>query len=136
MDTPNSLHPARAIYNDWVDAMVCPKNDVHRIVDLYHSNAVLVPTFSPIICTTREDLNNYFKNLIVLPELTVSTEQFLSTECNDTIINSGLYTFQYKSGDKIVTVPARFTFVYKKDNDRWLIINHHSSQLPIQPVSF
>lgn len=137
INTPlETVKIARSIYNNWVEAMTCPKNDVHRVLDLYHEDAVLLPTFSPTICTNHEQLNTYFKNLITLPTLSVITNEIISTECNKVIVNSGIYTFQYKSGERLVTVPARFSFVYKKFDDQWLIINHHSSVLPVQPTSF
>lgn len=126
-----------SIYNEWVNAMVCPKNDVQRVLQLYHENAILLPTFSPLICTNHQQLYNYFKNLITLPTLSITTEEFLSAECNNLIINTGIYVFEYRSTDgRLVTVPARFSFVYKNYDDHWLIINHHSSVLPVQATSF
>jgi len=127
---------AQTIYNEWVEAMVCPKNNIQRVLNLYHEDAILLPTFSPIICTTREQLNTYFKNLITLPTLSITTDEFFPTECNKVIVNSGIYTFQYLSGDRLITIPARFSFVYKKFDTQWLIINHHSSVLPVQATSF
>jgi hypothetical protein len=127
---------AKTIYQNWVDAMVCPKNDIDRVLNLYYKDAVLLATFSSIICTTRNQLNGYFKNLITLPTLSITTDEFISTECNKVIVNSGCYTFQYRSGDKLVTVPARFSFVYKNFDGQWLIINHHSSVLPVQATPF
>lgn len=126
---------ARTIYNNWVEAMVCPKNDIHRVLDLYHENAVLLPTFSSNICTTHEQLHAYFQNLIVLPTLSITTDEFVSRECNNLIITCGIYTFQYQSEERLVTIPARFSFVYKKYDNQWLIVNHHSSVLPLQPTS-
>jgi hypothetical protein len=131
-----TAHYAKTIYNNWVDAMVCPKNDVQRVLELYHPNAVLIPTFSPTICTTEEQRHAYFKNLISLPTLSISTEELISKECNKVIVISGLYTFSYLAVDRQVTVPARFSFVYKNFDGRWLIVSHHSSVLPIQAISF
>lgn len=126
----------REIYNAWVDAMICPKNDVQRVLDLYHADAVLLPTFSPKICLNHDQLYEYFKNLITLPTLSIDTEDFFSAECNHLIINSGIYVFRYRSQERPIIIPARFSFVYKKYNDAWLIMNHHSSVLPVQPTSF
>jgi hypothetical protein len=126
---------ARSIYQQWVDAMICPKNDVQKVLDLYHADAVLLPTFSPIICTTHEQLHTYFKNLITLPTLSISTEEFISSECNQLIVNSGIYTFSYIAEEKRIDVPARFSFVHKNYAGTWLIINHHSSVLPVQSIS-
>ena len=45
----------------------------------------------------------------------------------DMAINSGVYTFTFKEG---VTVQARFTFVYRWNGQRWMIVEHHSSAMP------
>jgi uncharacterized protein (TIGR02246 family) len=45
-------------------------------------------------------------------------------------INSGLYTFSLMEDGGHTDVAARFTFVYQKYEDGWLIIEHHSSILP------
>ena len=42
-------------------------------------------------------------------------------------INSGIYTFSFKDGS---SAQARFTFMYRKNNEAWKIIEHHSSLLP------
>ena len=42
-------------------------------------------------------------------------------------INSGLYTFTFN--DKSV-VRARFTFVYRRRFENWMIVEHHSSAMP------
>jgi hypothetical protein len=127
---------AKNIYNEWIEAMICPKNNVCRVLDLYHEQAVLLPTFSPVLCTTRAQLNTYFENLIKLPTLSITTEELLTSECNKVIVNSGIYTFQYRAAERLITIPARFSFVYKNFDGKWLIVNHHSSVLPVQPTSF
>jgi hypothetical protein len=42
-------------------------------------------------------------------------------------INSGIYTFSFNDG---ASVQARYTFVYRWNGERWMIIEHHSSQMP------
>ena len=46
--------------------------------------------------------------------------------------NAGLYSFSFDQNGEKKVVPARFTFVYQKQGNQWLIINHHSSKLPDQ----
>ena len=41
-------------------------------------------------------------------------------------IDSGLYVFDTIGGQ----VPARYTFVYRKVGNDWLIAEHHSSAMP------
>ena len=50
----------------------------------------------------------------------------------DIAVNTGFYTFtDVRDGEK-VTFDARFSFVYKRDaNDKWLIVDHHSSSVPL-----
>jgi len=43
---------------------------------------------------------------------------------------SGLYTFSFEEDGKMVSIPARFSFVYEKENGKWLIVEHHSSKVP------
>jgi hypothetical protein len=46
---------------------------------------------------------------------------------DDIAINSGVYTFTFKD---VVSVQARFTYVYRWNGQRWMIIEHHSSAMP------
>jgi uncharacterized protein (TIGR02246 family) len=50
----------------------------------------------------------------------------------NTATNSGLYTFSFTENGKTVEVPARYTFLYEKRGDRWMIVEHHSSIRPEQ----
>jgi uncharacterized protein (TIGR02246 family) len=102
------------------------------IVALYDNNAYFYPTFVNEI-TTPQNLYNYFVKLTAKPQLQVIFDQeHPRVYANDTVaVNSGLYTFSYLGPHHhTIEVPARFTFVYLKENDQWLIIEHHSSVLP------
>jgi len=48
----------------------------------------------------------------------------------DAAVASGLYTFSYRKDGRLVELPARYTFVYRKTTDGWAIVRHHSSALP------
>ena len=49
----------------------------------------------------------------------------------DIAIVSGAYTFSdVRDGVATNVRPARFTFVFRRDGDRWLIVDHHSSRVP------
>jgi hypothetical protein len=45
-------------------------------------------------------------------------------------IDSGLYNFFFVREGKALLVPARYTFVYRKRDGKWLIVEHHSSRVP------
>lgn len=113
-----------ALFEQWNNALQTriPKN----VVALYDYNAVLLPTISNKVCHNHEEIEEYFINFL-------SREPFGKIdEANVRIfeqvaINSGVYTFSFKDGNK---VQARFTFVYRWNGKRWMIIKHHSSQMP------
>jgi hypothetical protein len=54
----------------------------------------------------------------------------------DLAINTGTYTFIGPARDaagKPISRPARFSFVYRNRDGRWLIVDHHSSAVPPPP---
>ena len=42
-------------------------------------------------------------------------------------------TIVYGGKPKLAHVPMRFTFTYRRDGDRWMIVNHHSSRFAATP---
>lgn len=49
-------------------------------------------------------------------------------------INSGSYTLaavSAASAEPVGSKPARFSFTYQKTDDGWLIVDHHSSWVPM-----
>ncbi len=100
------------------------------LMALYDKDPHFYPTFSDEL-TTWKEIDQYFVKLSKKPGLQVVFNQESPRVYGNVAINSGIYTFSY-SGEhhNTVTIPARFTFVYLKENGRWMIIEHHSSVLP------
>ena len=48
----------------------------------------------------------------------------------DVAVNTGYYTFSDVRDGKEVSRPARFTMVFRNRNGKWLIVAHHSSEVP------
>ena len=48
----------------------------------------------------------------------------------DMAVVDGTYTFEMNVNGGREEVPARYTFVLRKKNHRWLIVSHHSSAQP------
>jgi len=113
--------------NEWATALA--GKDPQKVIDLYDDETYLYATFKNKI-DDHEGLTNYFSNLMKKKELKVKFDDENVRVYGGTAINSGLYTFIYKDNDKTVKTPARFTFVYTLTPDGWMIIDHHSSQLP------
>jgi uncharacterized protein (TIGR02246 family) len=104
--------------------------DPQQITALYSPEAVLLATFVDELDTEPEILE-YFKGLTQREGLNVQfEEQNIRVLDENTLSNSGLYTFSFVENGETVYVPARYTFLYEKQDDQWLIVEHHSSIRP------
>jgi hypothetical protein len=83
-------------------------------------------------------LKDYFEMFLKKKPAAVINEEYVVDETsNGIIIHNGIYTFDLTdtATGKVDKVPARFTYVYKKQDDgEWKIQLHHSSALP-EPVT-
>jgi len=100
-----------------------------KVVACYAPDAILLPTVSAKVRHNHDEIRDYFVHFLLKQPYGRITEQ--NIRIYDTIaINSGLYTFTLTADGVKTDVAARFTFVYRKIQDRWLIIEHHSSISP------
>jgi uncharacterized protein (TIGR02246 family) len=116
----------------WIAAM--NSHDPERVVVLYDPEAVLWGTRSPTLRDNPATVREYFNILRTVPPSykAVIGEQRIRVY-GDTAINSGLYTFSEDREGKSISRPARFSFVYRNRDGRWLIVDHHSSVVPSPP---
>jgi len=110
---------------------LCSGN-VNNVTDLYAEDAVLWGTLSPVIRNTPELIREYFIKFATLEDIEVGFGDHEVRKYGNVALNNGYYTFNWKEDDKNIMVPARYSFVYKLD-DEWKIIDHHSSVIPEQP---
>jgi len=119
-------------YQDWCAAIGTAKGNPQDVVKFYAPGATLLATFSStILKNTDNGLDPYFKKLTSHKDIKCTTDSIITKVNHDMGFNTGFYTFSYveSDGSKKV-VPARFTFVYEKENQKWMIVNHHSSVVP------
>ena len=109
----------------WVEAF--NSRDPKRIVALYAADAVFWGTTAKAIATTPEAVWAYFKDAGQRPSVRVTIDEAHPRVFGTIAINSGAYTFT--EADR-PSRPARFTFVFRRDGDRWVIVDHHSSRVP------
>jgi uncharacterized protein (TIGR02246 family) len=118
----------------WIDAV--NSHDPERVVVLYDPEAVLWGTVSPTIRDSPSAIRDYFQTLRTSPpEYTVVIGEQRVRVYGDTAINSGTYTLlsvAVRDG-KPINIAARFSFVYRSRDGRWVIIDHHSSVMPAPP---
>src|SRR5215207_5454299 len=108
------------------------RNESERVIALYDAEAVLWGTRASTLRDTAATVRDYFKILQTVPSSykVVLGEQRIRTY-GDIAINTGTYTFSEDRDGKPITRPARFSFVYRNLNGRWLIVDHHSSVVPL-----
>ncbi len=116
------------LFELWNDAI--RTGDPDRVVELYADDAILLPTVSDRVRHNPGEIRDYFEHFLPKKPAGKIDEANIRV-LGDTAINSGLYTFTLASGP-VKALRGRFTFVYKRAGDRWLIVEHHSSVMPEQ----
>jgi len=107
------------------------QNDPDKVVLLYATDGVLWGTLSP---TLRAALRDYFVTAFkVLPSLKVTFGEQLIRVYGSTAVNTGYYTFSYIKDGETKTLPARYSFTFVKEGETWMIVDHHSSSIPVPP---
>jgi uncharacterized protein (TIGR02246 family) len=126
-----NLEQIPALFDLWNEAV--KSGDPDQVVARYAFNAVLLPTISNRVRSNHAEIRDYFQDFLTKRPNGTINESYIRVY-NDIAIHSGTYTFACSPPDgEPFSVPARFTFVYQWFGDRWLIIKHHSSQMP-EPV--
>ncbi len=115
-------------FHKWVTALNSGKSE--DVVKLYAKDATLLPTLSPKILTTHQQLKQYFDMLAGKPHIKVVVDKLKVSVMGNIAFSNGLYTISYTENGHTVSVPARFSFAYQHRSGQWLIIDHHSSVLP------
>jgi hypothetical protein len=103
-----------------------------KVIERYHPNAVLWGTLAKEIRYGHQRIKDYFNKFLQRDNLNCSFNESIVRIYEDFAFHSGTYEFSWRVADKSIVVPARFSFVYKNDKGKWLIIEHHSSLFPDQ----
>ena len=115
------------LFDRWNAALQTGKPD--EVVKLYAADAVLLPTVSNKVRTTADQIKDYYARFLELKPKGRIDERHVRLY-GDVAIDSGIYTFTLTKQGKKSDVQARYTFVYQKQGDRWMIVEHHSSAMP------
>jgi uncharacterized protein (TIGR02246 family) len=114
------------LFDAWDAALAT--GDADAVVALYARDAVLLPTFSDRVRTTEEGRRDYFAGFLRRrPRARIV--QGHARAYGDVAVHSGIYAFTFGS-DLQREARARFTFVYRRIDGRWWIVEHHSSCMP------
>ena len=108
--------------------------NAQRITALYAPDAVLWGTVSKTIRTTHDEILEYFnESATKRPNLRMFLGEQHVRLYGDVATNSGYYTSRNPVDGQEVVIPMRFTFMYRKEGERWMIVNHHSSRFAATP---
>lgn len=123
----DSMTP-EAVVDAWVSAF--NECSAEKISGLYDPTATLWGTNATALITAPEGVRFYFNSACAAqPSIKVSLGERTTRVVGTTATSAGIYTF-VRAGKEI---PARFSFTLLRANDRWLIVQHHSSLLPGRP---
>lgn len=114
--------------SEWVSCFA-QKNAVN-ISALYDNDAILSGTFSPIKRNTPALIKDYFDDICTHKKHSVTITDATVRIFDHVAVSTGLYTFNFLMNNTPKTIDARFTFVYIKRDNGWVIIEHHSSIIP------
>lgn len=124
MSKPDAL----AIFDRWNQAL--QTLDPDQVTALYASDAVLIPTVSNIVRDTPAAIREYFVHFLSKAPVARLHKTFEREIGADHAVLSGVYLFNLTKEAGSADIPARFTFVYRREGDNWLIVEHHSSFMP------
>ena len=122
----------REVAMKWAQAM--QSRSPENVLRLYHPDGTLWGTLSPVVRHGNSAILEYFIKFLQWDDLRCEfTDESVIKVYNDFAFYSGSYIFSWTARNKLVKVPARFSFIYKKENGEWFIMEHHSSLFPELP---
>lgn len=102
-----------------------------EVARLYSEDATFLPTLSNNFEKGVSGAETYFTHFLEKNPNGEVVDEEIQVVAPDCYIYSGMYNFEVGPNSERKIVEARFTFVYKKDEQgEWKIIHHHSSLKP------
>ncbi|MCI0360866.1 MAG: hypothetical protein L0211_20505 [Planctomycetaceae bacterium] len=113
---------------DW--AFGVNHHNLLSVVSTYDAEGLLWGTFAKDLRTGHFHIRRYFEHLFELDDVKVHFESGETRQYRDIFIRSGSYEFSFRKKGQTVRIPARYSFVCKKERTGWYILEHHSSEFP------
>ena len=120
------------IVDHWVEYF--NNGNLERLLDMYHEEATLLPTFSPNLLSTPEQIEEYFVRTIEhQASVEINHDKTIKKRFSEDIyLMTGAYTFCIKTKDNAKYL-SWFTFLIDLSADS-PIKHHHSSRVPFEFV--
>ena len=121
---------ARRNFDTWNNAL--QSENPKEAAALYMTDATFLPTLLGEFKRGQYGAEEYFEHFLIKNPRGIIIQgevQILGIDC---YLHSGMYDFEVGSDDDRQVVEARFSFVWKKDEQgEWKIVHHHSSLKPM-----
>ena len=104
--------------------------DPDHVTRLYAEDGVLWGTVSQTIRPGHELIHDYFVHFLAKENIRGKVTDQNIRIYGDIAINSGSYTFKWTENAQEIAADARFSFVYRNIEGKWMIADHHSSFVP------
>jgi len=116
-----------SIVANWVEHL--NNGNLERLLDMYHIEATLLPTFSPNLLSTPEQIKEYFvKTIEDQASVEIDHDSTIKKKLSENIyLMTGFYIF-YLGNERKREFKSRFTFLIDLTTER-PIQHHHSSQI-------
>jgi len=105
-----------------------------KIMALYDKDVIMFSVFAVKPLETPQELKSYYEKVVQNPDIKVAVTESHPRQFGDVAVNSGLYTLSYSQDGETVSIPSRFSFTYVLKNGKWVIVDHHSSKIPLADV--
>lgn len=113
---------------DWIKSVATLDPDT--VVKHYSEDGVLWGTVSKIIRPGHDLIKDYFVGFLAKKPVDCLVKEPQIRIYGDIAINSGYYTFIFDQNGERIPADARYSFVYQKQDGKWMILDHHSSYIP------
>lgn len=122
----DSKRIAEKNFSIWNAALLT--RDSKNVAEVYLSEGELLGTVSSKIRKGKEEIGEYFDHFLKINPSGEVVERDVVYFSNDCFLDKGLYDFKVVRGGEEEIIHARFSYVWKKDeNGDWKILHHHSS---------
>lgn len=114
----------RAAGQRWIEGI--GMGDPDYMVALYAEDGILHGTGSPVIRVGHALIREYFAALNAPVRMNFVEPQHIRV-FGDMAVNTGNYETSINGA---APIRLRYSFVYHRVGDQWLIVDHHSSRMP------